>query len=327
MKKTKLNKEVKPTRFVRGGAADKLHAYANIHAHALFSSLGRLMRSSFTSMMTVTVLSITISMAAGFYLLVANMQQLAGNLEDSDKISVFLKVSVSDEAGKKLADKIGKFPDVQHVSLITKAEAMAEFRHYSGFGEALDALEKNPLPTVIQVLPKNELNDLKRLDKLLQSLEALAEVDFAQLDMQWVKRLRSIMVLAERGVSLLCILLGFAIVFITGNTIRLELQNRREEVVIAKLVGATDSFIRRPFLYTGFWLGLGSGIAAWIIVTLLMFSLHQPVRRLSELYEGNFEVNYLNFYETLMLLLISSLLGIIGSWIVLKFQLRELRPE
>ena len=324
---TRTKTEARQPRVARGGLADKLHAYGDIHAHALFSSLGRLVRTPFTSMMTVIVLSIAISLAASFYLLVANIQQLTDSLEDSNQISLFLKDSVSDDSGVKLASKIKQYPNVQQVKVVTKAQALAEFREYSGFGEALDALEKNPLPTVLQVLPDSSLADAERLDDLVQSLDRMNEVDFAQLDMQWVKRLQSIMELARRGVTLLSIILGLAVLFITGNTIRLELHNRREEVIIAKLVGATDSFIQRPFLYTGFWLGLGSGVAAWIIVTIMMFFLQQPIVRLSNLYDGVFEVLYLGLGETLTLFLISSWLGVTGSWIVLKYQLRQLKPE
>lgn len=330
MRKTsykRVRQATRQPRIARGGLADKLHAYGNIHAHALFSSLGRLVRTPFTSMMTIIVLSIAISLAASFYLLVANIQQLTDSLEDSNQISLFLKDSVSDDSGIKLAGKIKQYPNVQQVKVITKAQALAEFREYSGFGEALNALEKNPLPTVLQVLPDKSLHDDKQLDELMKSLNGLSDVDFAQLDMQWVKRLQSIMDLARRGVTLLSIILGLAVLFITGNTIRLELHNRREEVIIAKLVGATNSFIQRPFLYTGFWLGLGSGVAAWLIVTIMMFILQQPIERLSNLYDGIFDVLYLGFTETLALFFISSLLGVGGSWIVLKYQLQLLKPE
>ncbi len=306
---------------------DRLHAYCAIHAHAFFSSLGRLLRTPFTTVMTVVVLALAIALAAGFYLLVANVQQLTAGIQNSNQISLFLKDSVSDDSGAQLAEKIKKYPTVEQVNVITKQQALAEFRQYSGFGEALDALEKNPLPTVLQVLPVSSLTDAGQLEQLVTSLDKLSAVDFAQMDMQWVKRLQSIMALAQRGVTLLSIILGSAVLFITGNTIRLELHNRRDEVVIAKLVGATDSFIQRPFLYTGFWLGFGSGVAAWLLVTVMMLILHQPMQRLSDLYGGIFDVRYLGFGETSMLWFISAVLGVCGSWIVLKYQLQQLKPE
>ncbi|MGZ5009444.1 MAG: permease-like cell division protein FtsX [Methylobacter sp.] len=310
-----------------GNFVDKFHAYRNHHAQALFSSLGRLVASRFSSAMTITVLAIAISLASGFYILVANLQQLAGNLEASNQISLFLKDEISEARANKFVNTIKQNPDIQEVKLITKEQALEEFQSYSGFGEAIKALEKNPLPVVIQVLPKNSLENEQALEVLLDDFKKSAEVDFAQMDMQWVKRLRSIMTIARRGVTLLSFLLGAGVLFITANTIRLELHNRRDEVVIAKLVGATNGFIHRPFLYSGFWIGFFSGVAAWFIVTTIMLILKQPIETLSRLYDDAFHVVFLGFAETLALLFISSVLGVVGSWIVLHFQLQQLKPE
>lgn len=310
-----------------GNFVDKFHAYRNHHAQALFSSLGRLVASRLSSAMTITVLAIAISLASGFYILVANLQQLAGNLEASNQISLFLKDEISETRANKFVNSIRQNPDIQDVKLITKDQALEEFRSYSGFGEAIKALEKNPLPVVVQVLPKNSLEDEQALEALLDDFKRSAEVDFAQIDMQWVKRLKSIMTIARLGVTLLSFLLGTGVLFITANTIRLELHNRRDEVVIAKLVGATNGFIHRPFLYSGFWIGFFSGVAAWFIVTTIMLILKQPIETLSRLYDDAFHVVFLGFAETLALLFISSVLGVVGSWIVLHFQLRQLKPE
>ena len=260
-----------------GNFVDKFHAYRNLHAHALFSSLGRLVASRFSSVMTIVVLAIAISLASGFYILVTNLQQLAGNLEASNQISLFIKDEISEARANKFADSIRKNPDIQEVKLITKEQGLADFQAYSGFGEAVKALEKNPLPLVIQVLPKKTLENEQALKALLDDFGRSAEVDFAQMDMQWVKRLQSIMEVVRCGVILLSILLGAGVLFITANTIRLELYNRRDEVVIAKLVGATNGFIIRPFLYSGFWIGFFSGVMAWFIVTVIMLILKQPV--------------------------------------------------
>lgn len=315
------------TKISGGNFVDKFHAYRNLHAHALFSSLGRLVASRFSSAMTIIVLAIAISLASGFYILVANLQQLAGNLEASNQISLFLKDEISEAKANKFAASIRQNPDIQEVKLITKEQALEEFQLHSGFGEAVKALEKNPLPIVIQVLPKNSLENEQALEVLVDDFKRSAEVDFAQMDMQWVKRLQSIMEVARRGVILLSLLLGAGVLFITANTIRLELHTRRDEVVIAKLVGATNGFIHRPFLYSGFWIGFFSGVTAWFIVTTIMLILKQPIEKLSRLYDDAFHVLFFGFTETLALLFISSVLGVVGSWIVLHFQLRQLKPE
>ena len=322
-----VRQDVRQTKVAGGNFADKLNAYRELHAHALFSSLGRLVASPFTSIMTIAVLAIAISLASGFYILVVNLQQLTGNLETSNQISLFLRDDVSDAHANKLAAGIKQNTSVQDVKLITSEQALVEFKTYSGFGAAINALEENPLPIVIQVLPKNTLEDRQGLEILLKSFQQYPEVDFAQIDLQWVERLQSIMSVARLFATLLNVMLGAAVLFIIGNTIRLELHNRRDEVVIAKLVGATNSFIQRPFLYTGFWIGFISGVSAWFIVTLLMLILRQPVEKLSGLYEDGFHLLFLSFTETLAVLSISSALGILGSWAVLVYQLQHTKPE
>ena len=319
--------DTRQTKTAGGNFADKLNAYRDLHAHALFSSLGRLVASPFASIMTIAVLAIAISLASGFYILVMNLQQLTSNLETSNQISLFLRDDVSDAHASKLAGSIRQNVSVQDVKLITRDQALAEFQTYSGFGAAINALEKNPLPIVLQVLPKNALEDKEGLENLLKSFQQSPEVDFAQMDLQWVERLQSIVAVARLFANLLNLMLAGAVLFIIGNTIRLELHNRRDEVVIAKLVGATNSFIRRPFLYTGFWIGFISGVSAWFIVTALMLILRQPVEKLSGLYEGGFHMLFLSFTETLALIFISSTLGILGSWVVLFCQLQRTKPE
>lgn len=309
------------------GITDRLQAYLHIHAHALFSSLGRIMRSPFTSLMTIAVLAIAVALPGGFYLLITNVQQLTGEVEASNQISLFLQVNVSDKRGQQLADQIANRPGIEQVKLITKQQALHEFQLYSGFGDALNALDRNPLPGVIQVLPNNTLQEQQQIRQLITELQQMPEVDFAQMDMQWLERLQSMMQLGQRMVGLLSLLLGIAVLFITGNTIRLELHSRRDEVLIAKLIGATHSFIQRPFLYSGFWYGFVAGVLAWLIVTVMMFSLQGPIETLSALYESHFDIHFLSFLDSLRLLTISSLLGIVGAWIVLIYQLHQLKPE
>lgn len=306
---------------------EKFEAHLLNHAHGLFSSLGRLSRTPFTSSMTILVLAIAISLAGCFYIVVANIQQLTGNLESSNQMSLFLKDHITEAAGQKLAEQLKQNPSVDTVKFITKKQAMEEFKANSGFGDALNALDSNPLPSVIQVLPKNALENNGEIDKLMGDFKQLPQVDFVQVDMQWVERLQTIMLIASRGVMLVSLLLGFAVTFITGNTIRLELQNRQDEVYISKLVGATQSFIQRPFLYTGFWLGFIAGFLAWLIITIMLLILENPVEKLSTLYNGSFELLFLSFSEFILLLMIASTLAVLGSWAVLHYQLRQIKPQ
>lgn len=318
-----VRQEIRQTNLAGGGLRDKLNAYRDLHAHAFFSSLGRLVASPFTSIMTIAVLAIAISLASGFYILVNNLQQLTGNLETSNQISLFLRDDVSEMHANKLANNVRENVNIKEVKLITREQALAEFKSYSGFGAVIDRLEENPLPIVIQVLAKNTLDDKQELASLFKSFQQYPEVDFAQMDIQWLERLQSIVSLARLFASLVNILLAAAVLFIIGNTVRLELHARREEVVIAKLVGATNSFIYRPFLYTGFWIGFISGVSAWFIVTTLMLILRQSVEILSDLYGGGLHLVFLSFPETMAMIFIASLLGIFGSWVVLICQLQK----
>lgn len=306
---------------------ERLHAHLLNHAHGLFSSLGRLTRTPFTSAMTVSVLSIAIALAASFYIVVANVQQLTGNLETSNQMSLFLKDHVTEAAGQKLAEQLKQNPNVEYVKFINKNQAMEEFKVNSGFGDALNALETNPLPNVIQLLPKNSLESNEAIQQLMAEFKQIPNVDFVQVDMQWVARVQTLMLIAGRSVTVVSILLGFAVTFITGNTIRLELQNRQDEVYISKLVGATNAFIQRPFLYTGFWLGFIAGFLAWIIVTIMLLIVESPVEKLSTLYNGSFELQFLGFFEFLTLMLLASTLAVVGSWAVLHYQLRQIKPQ
>ncbi|MCQ8106406.1 permease-like cell division protein FtsX [Methylomonas sp. SURF-2] len=306
---------------------EKFQAYLLNHAHGLFSSLGRLSRAPVTSSMTILVLAVAIALAGCFYIVVVNIQQLTGNLQASNQMSLFLIDSVNEAAGQKLAEQLARHDHVENIKFIGKTQAMDEFKANSGFGEALNALESNPLPNVIQVLPKNVLDDRVALDALMAEFRQMPQVEFVQVDMQWVERLQAIMRIANRGVTLVGVLLGFAVTFITGNTIRLELHNRQDEVFISKLVGATHAFIQRPFLYTGFWLGFIAGFSAWLIITIMLLIVETPVEQLSGLYNSSFQLLYLSFSEFVLLLMLASGLAVLGSWAVLHYQLRQIKPQ
>lgn len=305
---------------------ERLNAHLLNHAHGLFSSLGRLTRTPFASVMTILVLAIAIALAGCFYIVVANVQQLTGNLETSNQMSLFLKEHVTEAAGQKLVEQLRLNPNVETVKFISKTQAMEEFKAHSGFADALSALSSNPLPNVIQLLPKHSLENSAAIAQLMNDFRQLPNVDFVQVDMQWVERLQTLMIIASRSVQVVGLLLGFAVTFITGNTIRLELQHRQDEVFISKLVGATNAFIQRPFLYGGFWLGFIAGFLAWVIVTVMLLIVEAPVERLSTLYNSNFEMQFLGFGEFLSLLLMASGLAVLGSWAVLHYQLRQIRP-
>jgi len=321
-----VKQEMRQTIRVGGSFKDRLIVCYLAHIQALLDSLLRLAESRFNSIMTIAVLSITISLASGFQLLVNNLKQFNVSLQDSSQISLFLKDGVSEARANKVAEEIRHNDAIQQVNIISKEQGLKEFKTYSGFGDAINVLKSNPLPIVIQVFPKSNL-DKDQLENLVQEFQQSVDIDLAQMDMLWVERLQSMMAVANDSLHLLDTLLGIAVLFIAGNTIRLEMQTRRDEIIIAKLVGATDGFIQRPFLYTGFWMGFIAGIVAWFTVTVMMAILWQSVEPLAQLYGGEFHLIFFGFLDTFKLIFLSAALGVFGSWLVLCYQLRYTIPE
>lgn len=301
-----------------------LYAYLHIHLHSFFASLGRLARTPFNFMMTVGVIGITLSLPAGMLVSIDNMKAISGQINLNQNISVFLKRSVTHQDADKLKRIFQKNPNIAEAVLIDKQAALDEFKEYSGFGAALNALGENPLPHVILLTPIEELDNSLALRSLLNDIKQNNAVQFAQLDMTWVERLNALLSIAERGVSLIILLLGIAVLLVVSNTIRLELQARREEIEITRLVGATQAFIRRPFVYSGFWYGLFGGILACLLVNLSLWLLDGPTSALSKLYGSNFNLHYLGFSDTVTWLFFSVSLGIVGSWIVVHRHLSNL---
>ena len=232
------------------------------HAQVFFYVLGQLWRTPVATFLTVAVIGITLALPAGLYVALENVQRLASGWEDTGQISLFLKQDLSEPAIEKLSDKIRRLPAVAWVDYVSREAALAEFKKLSGFGEALGALERNPLPPVLVVHPAAKHTHPKALQSLLQELRRYNEVELAQLDLEWVQRLYAMLDLARQGVLILTAGLALAVLLIIGNTIRLAVLNRRDEIEIIKLIGGTNAFIRRPFLYVGALQGLLGGLAA-----------------------------------------------------------------
>lgn len=296
------------------------------HAQVALASLGRLSNTSLASLMTCSVIGIALALPMGLHVILNNLQSLSGGWESGASISLFLKQSVDDREAEKLASKLRRHQRIDSVELISRRKALEEFRHRSGFAEALEALDTNPLPALLVVQPKNEFTSAESAQRLVRELERLPEADIVQLDLQWVRRLQAITVIAQRAVLVLASLLGLAVLLIVGNTIRLEIQNRHAEIEITKLIGATDTFIRRPFLYTGFWYGLFGGIIAWLLVALSITLLKGPVASLASLYESAFDLGNLDWLSVGALLVGSALLGLLGSWLAVGKHLSAIEP-
>ncbi len=307
-----------------------LHTYLLRHLQVFFYSLGQLTRSPLSLLMTSAVIGIALALPTGLHIILKNMQNISGDLDSAAQISLFLKKSTSDAQAQQLIQQLKGMPQIKKINYISREQALQEFKRLSGFGNALKALEKNPLPAVIVVQPSlsqsNALSNTAATQQLLEQLQNKPYVDIAQLDMQWVKRLYTIMDIIRRGVIILSALLALAVLLVIGNTIRLAIQNRRDEIVIIKLIGGTDTFIRRPFLYTGFWYGLFGGLIALLLVMTSLLLLSDPIEALTQSYESRFSMQIIDFNSTVWLIGGSILLGLSGSWVAVERHLREIEP-
>jgi cell division transport system permease protein len=305
----------------------RINAYFTHHLWVLVSSLGVLWRTPMATLMTAAVIGIALALPTGLHVLLQNVQQLSTGWEGSAQMSLFLKQGVSEKRVQGLAKQLRGWEGVAEVRYISREQALAEFRELSGFGGALDSLDENPLPAVLVVRPTAAAAQPAQMALLLGRVKKLQSVDLAQLDMEWVRRLSGIIEVGKRGVLLLAGLLGMAILLVVGNTIRLTILSRREEIVVTKLIGATNGFIRRPFLYSGFWYGVLGAVMAWLLVSILLALLSAPVSRLSFLYNSEFGLDGLGFDTVLLLLGSGIFLGLLGSWLAVGKHLKAIEPS
>jgi len=297
------------------------------HVQTLVGSLGRLWQQPFATMLTIVVIGIALALPACLHVLVQNVRVASGGWNSALDISVYMKPNASLDQAKRAAERIRQRRDVDEVTLIEADAALAEFRRNSGFGAALDALKDNPLPHALVVRPDAEFREAGRVQALSNELKKIDGVDIVQLDTEWVSRFNAILDVIRRGVLLAAVLFALGILVIIGNTIRLDIENRRGEIEVTKLVGGSDAFVRRPFLYNGVWYGLAGGLIAGLIVATVVAVLSAPVQRIAGLYGSKFELQGVGIVGWIALLLGGALLGWLGSFIVATRELREIEPK
>lgn len=305
--------------------SNKLASYFLHHLQSLVFSLGKIYHAPTATIMTIAVIGITLSLPGGFYLFLKNIEALSGDFRSSTQITLYLDLKLSEKNARSLERVVIGTQDVATTEFVSREQALAAFRQSSGFGKSIDTLASNPLPHTIIVQPSSEADSFA-VKNLLNRLEAFPEVTIAKLDTEWLERLYTILEIAKRSVGIVTILFAFAVLLIIGNTIRLDIQNRYQEIIVTKLIGATNAFIRRPFLYGGIWYGLFGGLISWLIVELGYLSISAPIQRLNLLYQA--EMSLITFSASDFIILISSstLLGLTGSWIAVARHLNQIEP-
>lgn len=296
------------------------------HAQTLLGSLGRMAQTPLATGMTMAVIAIALVLPLLLNVLLTNVRSATGHWNQSTDLSVYLNRRAGSARSQALAQQLRARSDVGAVRIITADEALTQFRSESGFGKALDALTDNPLPDTLVVTPASAADGPRDLEALRAAIATMADVQTVQVDTQWVARLQGIMNLMKRVVWLAGALLATGIVLVIGNTIRLDILNRRTEIEVMKLVGATDGFTRRPFLYSGIGYALGGGVLALALCAAAVGILSGPVARLSGLYGSDFRLRGLGWTQASAVLVLAATLGWLGSWLAATRLIRRISP-
>jgi cell division transport system permease protein len=304
-----------------------MSGYLTHHAQALFGSLGRMARAPFATALTVLVIGLALALPLALGLFVDNAMSATGGFTGVEDVSVYFKPEVALARVQQLAQNTRARSGIASVQVISAADALGEFRQYSGFGTALAVLGSNPLPNVLHVRPAPQASGPADLDALKHYLSAWPEVDVVQIDSEWVLRFNAILDLLRRVLSIAALLLGAGVLAVVGNTIRLEIQGRRPEIEVVRLVGGSSGFVRRPFLYTGALYGLGGALLAWALVGTAVLVLRRPVATLAQLYGSRYTLDGPGLREIGLVLACGVVLGWLGAWVAAARHLRGIEPR
>ncbi len=322
--------EVNVPRIKKGAVARKIHfaekrdAWLRHHRYLAMDSMRQMLKRPLSAALTWMVIAIALSLPTLMVMALLNLKQITGPLNEGAQLSLYLDQSVSTDRAEKLARELKQRPEIKSTRYISPNDGLREFKEFSGLGNIIDSLENNPLPALIVIQPMEET--AATVEGLKIMLEALPEADTVQLDLIWVQRLNQISRIAERVVGVLGLILSMAVVLVVGNTIRLAIESRRDEILVIKLVGATDAFVRRPFLYMGFWYGLAGGIFAVIIVTTCYWYLHEPVTRLINTLSAGFIFESIHWWGTLLVIATSISISMFGTIMAVSRHIRAIEP-
>lgn len=307
--------------------ATRIKSWGLEHQRVAKDSFNRLIKQPFNSAITIAVIAIALALPSAFYVLLGNAHEIGKQWDSTTQISLYLDRRANDNAINNLQKELALWPEIDKITLISKEQGLADFRKHSGFSDVLAHLSNNPLPAVLEILPQDSIDNSEKAKALLHKLEQQSLVETAQLDMEWLERLALMLEIGQRLTFALVILLSLGVLLIIGNTIRLEIENRRDEIIVAKLVGATDAFVRRPFLYTGLWYGLAGGLVSSLIVNFSLWLLSTPTQALAASYQSQFTLLGISFADTASLWCIAALLGYFGAWLSVGKHLDELEPR
>lgn len=304
---------------------NKARALLSHHLHAAVQSFNQLCRKPLASLMTVVVIAIALVLPTLFWAFTDNLQQLTHSWQRGH-LSLYLKAELTDAQQQATLEQVRAADGVGQVVFKSASEGLAELTKQEGMQDIMRYLPNNPLPAVIEVVPSVAIDTPAKLDALSSQLQAIAGVDQAKLDMNWLNRLHALLAFVSHTANALIVLLSLAVVLIIGNTLRLAIQNRQEEIQILKLIGATDPFIARPFLYSGMWYALAGAFLAVFLVNVFILSLGSAINQLALVYEMHYPLSLLSIKQVVLLVVFALLLGWLGSFVSIKRQLASIEP-
>ena len=307
---------------------NRIQSYFYSHHLAFSSATSRISSLPFQSLSISLVVAIALSLPAGFYVAVTNLQKIVNVTDSSNTITVFLKTTATQPQIELLKEKVSLDEGIEVIKYISSQQGLDEFRAESGFGDILKMLDENPLPPVFLIEPDRDIqNNSELIKKLVTRLKKEHLIENIQIDMMWLKRLQAILLVSERLSFMLGVILAFGVLLIISNAVALSLDSKSEEVIVIKLVGGTNAYVRRPFLYTGLCYGSFGGILSWIFIAIAVYWLSIPIEKLSALYQSSIELEGLGFFGLISLISIGVSLGLLGAWLAVTRQLSAIEPK
>jgi len=307
---------------------NRIQSHFYSHHLAFSSATSRISSLPFQSLSISLVVAIALSLPAGFYVAVTNLQKIVNVTDSSNTITVFLKTTATQPQIELLKEKVSLDEGIEVIKYISSQQGLDEFRAESGFGDILKMLDENPLPPVFLIEPDKDIqNNSELIKKLVTRLKKEHLIENIQIDMMWLKRLQAILLVSEKLSFMLGVILAFGVLLIISNAVALSLDSKSEEVIVIKLVGGTNAYVRRPFLYTGLCYGSFGGILSWIFIAIAVYWLSIPIEKLSALYQSSIELEGLGFFGLISLISIGVSLGLLGAWLAVTRQLSAIEPK
>ena len=322
-----MAKAKRPQPLTKPNLLTRFRAYGRDHLRGLVFSLGKLYRQPFATSLTLLMIAVALALPACLFVLLNNLQSATSDWNDSGQITIFLSKKINETKIKELHKQINSLPEIEAVKYISPEHALREFNSRNKLGQLMEGLDENPLPPTLILSPVTSAKQAEQLDQLVKHLRSLPSVEHVQLDMQWLQRLQAITSIIHRIITIIGIMLAASVLLVVGNSIRLDIENRREEIEVTKLIGATDAFIRRPFLYGGLWYGLLGGITALLLVFSVMLIIKQPAQNLMGLYNSDFQLMLPSLKQSFGLILMSIILGLFGSWLAVGRHIAKIEPS